>query len=290
MARIAYVNGRYAPLSDSTVNVEDRGLQFADSVYEVCAVLDGTIVDWDKHRWRLRRNLAALRIEGVMGDAALGVVARRLLQLNRLPDALLYIQVTRGTAPRDHLFPRAARSTVVMTVRRWDVARRRAAAARGIAVATCPDQRWRRCDIKTTALLANVLAKQQAAEAGGSEAWLVDEDGMVTEGGSTNAWLVDRGGTIVTRPLSGRILPGVMRDTLIDVARGVGLRIEERPFAVEEAQAAPEAFLTSTSQPCTPIVAIDGRPVGDGAPGPVSRRLADLLWAEMARQSASGRR
>jgi D-alanine transaminase len=285
MPRIAYVDGRYLTLSDARVSVEDRGYQFADGVYEVCAVLNGRLLDWDAHLARLARSCSELAIPSPMGDAALSLVARRLLAKNRATDALLYIQVTRGTAKRDHPFPRAARPTLVMTVRPFDFAQRLPQQATGVKVVTQPDLRWARRDIKSIALLPNVLAKQAAKAAGAFEAWLIGENGVVPEGGSTNAWIVTADGTVVTHPPTHRILRGVMRDTLIRLAGENGIRVEERPFTLTQAKAAAEAFLTSTTAPCLGIVAIDGAPVGDGTPGPVTRRLGDLLWAEIARQT-----
>ncbi|QMW23339.1 D-amino-acid transaminase [Sandaracinobacteroides saxicola] len=282
---IAFVNGRYGPLADAAVHVEDRGLQFADAVYEVCAVLNGRLLDWDKHCWRLRRGLAALFIEGVMGDAALGQVAARLLRANRAGDGLLYIQVTRGSARRDHPFPRDIRPTLIMTWKAFDFAARLRHQREGLAAVSLPDQRWARCDIKTTGLLANVLAKQAAKAAGGAEAVLVREDGVVTEGGSTNIWIVDAAGVLRTHPLSARILPGVMRDTLIGLARERQMLVEERAFTLDEVRSARELFMTSTTAPVVPLVTLDGVAVGDGRPGPVATRLADAMWGEIERQT-----
>ncbi len=284
MPQLAYVDGRVVALAEARVHVEDRGFQFADGVYEVCAVLNARLLDWPLHLDRLRRNLAALFIAAPMAEAALGVVARRLIAANRAADALLYIQVTRGTARRDHGFPVASTSTLVMTVRRFDFAQRVAQQARGVGVIAVNDQRWGRCDIKTTGLLANVLAKQDARAAGAFEAWLVTEDGTVREGGSTNAWIV-RDGVLITHPLSAHILPGVARATLIRLARDAQIRVEERAFTLDEALAADESLITSTTVPVLPVVAIDSRPVGGGVPGPVAARLAALMWDEIARQT-----
>ncbi len=288
MPRLAYVNGRYAPLAHAAVPVEDRGLQFSDSVYEVACVLNGHLFDWDKHLWRLRRGLAALFIDGVMADAALTQVARRLIALNGLADALLYIQATRGTAPRNHMFPANASPNLVLTVRRFNAAARARDQHRGVSCITLPDQRWARRDIKSTSLLPNVLAKEEARRAGAAEALMVDADGFVTEGASTNAWMV-RGGALVTRPLSADILPGVMRDTLIALVRADGLAVEERAFTPAEALAADELFVTSTSMPVVPVVRLDGAGVGGGAPGPVAARCAALTWAEIERQTGRAR-
>ncbi len=285
MSRIAYVSGRYRPLADAAIGIEDRSFQFSDGVYEVAAVLNGRMLDWGAHLARLARSRGALAMAAPMGNGALDLVARRLLAANRASDALLYVQVSRGEAKRDHAFPKAARPTLVMTVRPFDFAARRRAVERGVAVALVRDERWARPDIKSVSLLPNVLAKEAARAAGAMEAWMIDRDGVVTEGGSTNAWIVDGDGVLRTRAADGAILAGVMRATLLRVAGELQMRVEERAFTPAEAAAAREAFLTSTTNPCVPVVRIDGVPVGDGTPGPVSRRLAAALWAEIGRQT-----
>jgi D-alanine transaminase len=285
MPAVAYTNGRYGPVAEAGVSIEDRGFQFADSIYEVVAFLNGRFLDWDKHLWRLRRSLAALQIEGVMGDAPLAAIARRLVAQSRAADGLLYLQVSRGAARRDHPFPADTPPTLVMTARRFDFRQRLGQQKTGVAVLSLPDQRWARCDIKTTGLLPAVLAKQEAKKAGAFEAMFHKEDGSVTEGGSTNLYMVDAAGTIVTHPLSARILPGVARDTLLALAREAQMKVEERPFTLEEARSAAELFLTSTTAPILPIAKLDGAPVGAGAPGPVAARLAALVWAEVERQT-----
>ncbi len=285
MPRLAYVNHAFVPLDRAAVHVEDRGFQFADGIYEVCAVLNGQLLDWPLHLDRWTRNLSALLIPAPMSAAALTLVARRLIALNGFRDALLYIQVTRGEARRDHPFPADAQPTLVMTVRRFDFAARVPQQAVGVKVTSVTDQRWGRCDIKTVALLPNVLAKQTARLAGSFEAWFVSNDGVVAEGGSTNAWIVDAAGTVITHPLSARILPGIMRASLLRLAHAAQIKVEERPFTLAEAQGAAEAFLTSTTAPCLGIVEIDGVKVGGGRPGPVTRRLGELLWAEIERQT-----
>ena len=284
MPQLAYVDGRIVPLALASVHVEDRGLQFADSLYEVCAVLNGRLLDWPGHLERLRRGAKALFIDFPMSDAALGLVARRLVALNGQREALLYIQLTRGTARRDHGFPAVQHPTLVMTVRRFDFAQRAVQQRTGVKVITVNDQRWGRVDLKTTGLLANVMAKQDARAAGAFEAWLVADDGTVREGSSTNAWIV-QADEIVTHPLSAHILPGVARATLIGLARASQLRVAERPFTLAEAKAADEAFITSTTAPVLPVVAVDGVVIGNGKPGPVTARLAGLMSAEVERQT-----
>jgi len=283
MPRLAYVDCQIVPLADASVSVEDRGLQFADSVYEVCAVLGGRLLDWPLHLARLERNLGELAMAMPMAGAAFGIVARRLIAANRAREALLYVQVTRGTAKRDHVFTGNGAPTLVMTVRPFDFAQRVGQQAKGVTVVTVADQRWGRCDIKTTGLLANVLAKQEARAAGAFEAWLI-VDGIVTEGGSTNAWIVVDG-TVVTHPKSTAILPGIMRDAVIEAAHDMQMTVAERPFTLTEALGAAEAFITSTTVPVLPVVAIDRRPIGSGVPGPVTARLAAAVWARIAEQT-----
>jgi len=274
MSRIAYVNGRYLPRSEAAVSIEDRGYQFADGVYEVCEVRGGRLIDERRHMARLDRSLSELRMERPMSTAALALVLRETVRRNRVRDGIVYLQVTRGVAPRDFPFPPAGtRPSVVVTARSNDLARLEQVAADGIGVITVPDIRWQRVDIKSVALLPNVLAKQAARDKGAREAWLVDARGFVTEGASSNAWIVSRDGTLVTRALGRDILPGITRSVVLDLVKAQGLAFEERAFTVEEAYAAREAFVTSASQIVQPVVAIDGRPVGNGAPGLVATAL-----------------
>jgi D-alanine transaminase len=274
MSRIAYVNGRYLPRAEAKVSVEDRGFQFADGVYEVCEVRGGRIIDERRHMARLDRSLAELRMARPMAPAALAVVVRETVRRNRVRDGIVYMQVTRGAARRDFPFPPdGTRPTLVVTARGSDPARLEQLAAEGVAVVTVPDIRWGRVDIKSVALLPNVLAKQSAREKGAREAWLVDAAGRITEGASSNAWIVSREGKLVTRALGNDILPGVTRSVVVDLVKRQGLAFEERAFTLEEAYAAREAFITSASQIVLPVVSIDGRPVGDGKPGPVAAGL-----------------
>lgn len=286
MSRVAYINGRYVPHSEAAVSIEDRGFQFADGVYEVWAVLGGRLADADGHLTRLERSLGELRIASPMSRAALLQVVRETVRRNRVREGIAYIQVTRGTARRDHAFPSADTSpTLVVTAKSLDPAAGEAKAAKGVAVITVPESRWARCDIKTIGLLPNALAKQQAKEAGAFEAWFVDPDGLVTEGASTNAWIVDEAGRLRTRDTGANILRGITRATLLELARSENIAIEERPFTVEEAKGAREAFVTAASTFVMPVVRVDDAPVADGAPGPVSRRLR-ALYLEHARQNA----
>ena len=274
MSRITYVNGRYLPHSEAKVSVEDRAYQFADGVYEVCEVRGGRLVDERRHMARLDHSLGELRIPRPMSPAALSIVLRETVRRNRVRDGIVYLQVSRGVARRDFPFPTAGtRPSLVVIARGDDLARLEQLAADGIAVITVPDIRWSRVDIKSVALLPNVLAKQTARENGAREAWLVDEHGRVTEGASSSAWIVDRNGRLVTHPLGRDILPGITRSVVVDVLKAQGIAFEERAFTVEEAYAAREAFITSASQIVLPVVRIDGRPVGNGAPGLVATGL-----------------
>ena len=274
MSRIAYVNGRYVPHGDAKVAVEDRGYQFADGVYEVCEVRGGHLIDERRHMARLDRSLGELQIARPMSPAALKVVLRETVRRNRVRDGIVYVQVTRGVARRDFPFPAAGiRPSLVVTARSNDRGRLEQMATEGIAVVTVPDIRWQRVDIKSVALLPNVLAKQSAREQGAREAWLTDAQGRITEGASSNAWIVNRDGKLITHPLGHDILPGITRSVVIDVIKAQGLAFEERAFTVEEAYAAREAFITSASQIVLPVVSINGRPVGNGAPGLIATAL-----------------
>ncbi len=274
MPRIAYVNGRYLPHTQAGVHVEDRGYQFADGVYEVCEVARGNVMDMTRHLDRLDRSLSELRIAWPMTRRALQTVMTEVVRRNRVTNGLVYVQVTRGVAPRDHYFPpESVRPSLVVTAKRTNSALLEKRAAEGVKVVTVPENRWERVDIKTVGLLPNVLARQQAKEAGAVEAWFVDRDGTVKEGAATNAWIVTQDGRLVTRPAEFGILRGVTRTTVIDVAAKLGLTVEERGFTVEEALRAKEAFLSAATTLVTPVVAIDGSPVGGGRPGEVALSL-----------------
>jgi D-alanine transaminase len=286
MSRVAYVNGEYLPHGQAVVHIEDRGFQFADGVYEVWGVFGGRLADFEGHLTRLHRSLDELRIPRPMSPAALLRVLRETVRRNRVRDGLVYIQVTRGTARRDHPFPpEDTPPTLVITARSMDRAAQDRVAAVGVAVVTAPDIRWGRCDIKTVALLPNVLAKQAARERGAAETWMVDEMGLVTEGSSTNAWIVDAEGRLRTRDTQANILRGITRHALLELAAAEGLPVEERAFSVEEAKQAKEAFFTAASAFVMPVVSIDGLKIGDGRPGPLTLRLRDL-YLEQARNKA----
>lgn len=280
MSRIAYVNGRYVPHRDASIHVEDRGFQFADGVYEVCEVRAGRLIDERRHLDRLDRSLSELRITPPMTRAALSVVLRETVRRNRVRDGIVYLQVTRGIARRDHGFPdKPIPASLIVTSRSADPVKRDKAADAGVSIITVPDNRWDRVDIKTVGLLPNVLAKQAAKEAGAKEAWFVDASGHVTEGSSTNAWIVTADGTVVTRPAEHGILRGITRTVILDILAAAGLKLEERAFTLTEARAAREAFFTSASNIVVPVVKLDGALVGDGKPGPVVRRLREEFYS-----------
>jgi D-alanine transaminase len=289
MSRIAYVNGRYVPHRAASVHVEDRGYQFADGVYEVIAVADGRLIDAGPHLERLERSLRELRIAPPMARKPLEQVMREVIRRNGVDNGIIYIQMSRGVAPRDHAFPARQRTQVVMTARRSRPQPAKVA-EEGVKAITLPDIRWKRCDIKSVSLLPNILAKQQAKEAGAYEAWLVDANGMVTEGSSTNAWIVTRDGQLVTRSIENAILAGITRSAVMAIAREEGLAVVERPFSVSEAKAAREAFVTSTSSYVTPVTQIDDQVIANGRPGSLSLKLRTRYMRYMAGEPAGDRR
>ncbi|MBB54217.1 MAG: D-amino acid aminotransferase [Magnetovibrio sp.] len=274
MSRIAYVNGQYVSHRDATVHVEDRGYQFADGVYEVFAVMGGKLIGEQGHLERLAHSLSELRIEWPMSRPALMVAVKEIVRRNHVRDGLVYLQVTRGVSPRDHPFPQHSDSALVITARKSgpldkDTLRN------GVDIITIPDIRWQRCDIKSVALLANVLGKQEAREANAFEAWQVDEDGYITEGTSTNAWIVTASGELVTRNVSTSILNGVTRLAVLEAAVEVGVDIIERPFTTLEALAAREAFITSSTSHVKAVTRINGQSIGNGYVGDLTNRGLD---------------
>jgi len=277
MSRIAYVNGRYLPQRDASVNIEDRGYQFADGIYEVVHMHRGRFIDADRHIARLERSLGEVRIAAPMARSALMHVLGEVARRNRVRDGLIYMQVTRGVARRDHAFPaQPVAPALVVTARRIPPYPADIGAWSGRAI-TYPDERWARCDIKSTGLLPNVLARQAAREQGAIEAILIDGNGMVTEGAATSLWIVDAHGVVRTRHLDHGILPGCTRDALLALMAEAGVTFEQRAFSEAELRAAPEVFLTSATGFVKPLLAVDGQPVGDGTPGQVTRGLFDLF-------------
>ena len=282
MSRIAYVNGQYHRHSEASVHIEDRGYQFADGVYEVCEVVGGKLVDEKRHVERLGRSLSELQINSPMDSRALGVVLREVVRRNKVHDGLVYFQVTRGVAPRNHFFPGSdTKPSLVVTARNASSANAAKMAQKGVGVITVPDNRWERVDIKSVSLLPNVLAKQTAKEQGAYEAWFVDEDGMVTEGSSTNAWIITMDGTIVTRPADKGILRGITRTAVLELAKRENLRVEERAFSVEEAQGAREAFITAATTIVMPVVRIDDVSISNGAPGTIATTLREMFHSQV---------
>jgi len=284
--RTSYVNGAYVPHAHAQVHIEDRGLQFSDAIYEVWSVAGGLLLDEEEHLDRLERSLRELAMAMPMSRGALKFVLRELVRRNRIDNGILYMQVTRGAVRRDHAIPKAApRPSMILTARRMDQKTLEGRRKSGIRVISRPDERWARCDIKSTSLLANILAKTAARDAGAFEAWLIDEEGYVTEGSSTSAWIVDAEGRLVTRSLSNAILPGVTRRVIMESLAEAQMPVVERRFTLAEALAAREAFITAATLGATPIVEIDGKPIGEGKPGPLGRRVQEL-YAHAALKTA----
>jgi D-alanine transaminase len=276
MSRIAYVNGQYRDMRDASVNIEDRGYQFSDGVYEVCEIRGGKVVDMPRHLTRLQRSLHELRIDMPMPLAALEIVIHETVRRNRVTYGIVYLQVTRGVSRRDHAFPvNRVKPALVVTARGLNFQKNQDTAAKGIGVITTPENRWPRVDIKSVSLLPNVLAKQQARENNAYEAWFVDGDGHVTEGSSSNAWIITKDGKVVTRSADSGILAGITRAVLTEVLASLQIKLEERPFTPAEAYEAAEAFVTASSQIVMPVVRIDGRSIGNGKPGTISMRLRE---------------
>jgi D-alanine transaminase len=284
MSRIAYVNGRYVPHARASIHIEDRGNQFADGVYEVIAVANGRRIDESAHLDRMERSLREIRLVAPVSRRVLKGILDQVVRRNRVGDGIVYLQITRGAARREHAFPRAANPTLIVTARAASLASHQIA-DQGVSVVVLPDVRWKRNDIKSIALLANVLGKQTARDAEAFEAWLVDDQGRVTEGTTTNAWIVDKTGTIRTHPLGGEILGGVTRARILKLARAAGYPVAERPFTPAEAKTAREAFLTSSTHFVVPVLRIDEAPVANGAPGSVSQDLLSRYRAFAAEEA-----
>jgi D-alanine transaminase len=277
--RTVYVNGAWLPESEATVSVFDRGFLFADGVYEVTSVLGGKLIDFAGHAARLRRSLAELGMAEPVDEAELLAIHRELVARNGVEDGLVYLQVTRGAADRDFAYPDAdVPPTLVLFTQSKPGLADPSRAETGLRVISIPDRRWGRRDIKTVQLLYPSMGKMMAKAAGADDAWMV-EDGAVTEGTSNNAYIV-KGGTIVTRHLGEEILHGITRAAVLRMAREAQMKVEERSFTLEEAQAADEAFVTSASNFVMPVVEVDGVAVGTGAPGPVARRLREIYLEE----------
>jgi D-alanine transaminase len=272
MSRVAYVNGRYLRHAEAQVHIEDRGYQFSDGVYEVILIKNGKMIDEEQHLERLKKSLSSLEINPPMKRAPMRHVMKELIKLNKFRNGIVYIQITRGVAAREHSFPKYSKPALVMTARRIATKTNDEIEA-GVKVITIDDIRWKRCDIKSTSLLPNVLGKQTARRQGAYEAWMVDASGFVTEGTSTNAWIITSDGKLITAELGSNILSGITRNTFIKIIHGLDYKLEERQFSVEEAKNAREAFFTSSTSFLTPVSEIDGVVIGNGRAGSVSMEL-----------------
>ena len=277
MSRVVYVNGSYVPEEQGKISIFDRGFLFADGIYEVTAVVKGRLVDYDAHMERLERSLREIRLDWPCSKEELKAMHLDMVKRNNLDEGWIYMQITRGSADRDFKFPKGVKPTLIAFTQAKKLVDN-PDAVRGVSVITVPDIRWARRDIKSVMLLAPVLGKQAAYEAGAFEAWMV-EDGKITEGTSSNAYIV-KDGKVITRGLSNNILAGCTRRALFRLAKEKGVTLEERAFTPDEAYAADEAFLTSASNFVMPIVEIDNKRVGGGQPGPVTRKLREMFLEE----------
>ena len=273
MSRFAYINGKYVPFENAFISIDDRGLQFGDSIYEVWALKSGKLLDHKGHLLRMRRSLKELRIDFFHSDASLGFIIKRLRELNRVSNGLVYLQITRGTAVRDHPFPKEITANLIITVRPKSYAQLDARAGQGIRVKTSRDNRWGRVDIKTTNLLPNVLAKQEAIDSGFDDVWLFDENSLITEGSAQNAWILTKENVLQTRNLGNDILAGITRAKVLELATLNGLKLIEAPFSIHEAKSAREAFVTSATSFVTPVIQIDDTPIGNGSCGIIATKL-----------------
>jgi D-alanine transaminase len=282
MSRIVYVNGEYVPDEEAKISIFDRAFLFADGIYEVTAVLDGKLVEYEPHMERLHRSLRELDMAQPISDAELKEMHLQLMTRNNITEGLIYMQITRGVAERDFSYPENAKQTLVAFTQLKELLDPPAAKT-GIRIITIPDIRWQRRDIKTTGMLAQAMGKQAAKEAGVNDAWMV-EDGYVTEGTSNTAFIVVDENRLITRPLSNAVLPGITRRMILKLAESGAITVEERMFTVDEAKSASEAFHTSASSFVMPIVEIDGAMVGGGQPGPVSRKLREMYISEARKE------
>jgi D-alanine transaminase len=275
MSRIAYVNGQYISHCEAAVHIEDRGYQFADGVYEVFTVHNSQLIGEKGHLDRLTHSLKELRIHWPVTRRSLSFISREVIRRNRIKNGIIYLQITRGVARRDHPFPETTESSLVLTARQ-NTPLDKNTLLKGVNVITIPDIRWKRRDIKSISLLPNVLGKQQARDEGAFEAWLVNDDGFVTEGTSSNAWIVTKDGDLVTHNASHAILNGITRLSVLEAADAAGVKFVERPFSVDEAKLAKEAFITSSSSHVKAVINIDGKSIGNGYVGELTTRLLDI--------------
>jgi D-alanine transaminase len=282
MSDLVYVNGDFVAKKDATISIFDRGFIFGDGVYEVVPVIDGAMVDRAYFLQRLERSLGELRIDWPCSTAEVLRVMNALIERNEIKEGMVYLQVTRGIADREFGFPEQAKPSMVAFATTLDLIDN-PAATNGIAVMTTPDLRWKRRDIKSVNLLGQVLAKQDAAQRGGKEGWMI-EDGYITEGVSSSAYIV-KGGAIITRPLSNEILPGIRRRTLLELCQAEGITLELRLFTLEEAVDADEAFISSATTIVHPVISIDGQAIATGKPGPITQKLR-ILYIQRLRNEA----
>lgn len=278
MSRIVYVNGAYVPEEEAKVSIFDRAFLFGDAIYEVSAVLDGRLVDFDAHLARLDRSLDEIALAAPMPHGGLRELHEELIAANELNEGVVYLQITRGAADRDFAYPANAEPSVVAFTQSRPLIDNPYAPT-GVKIVTIPDIRWKRRDIKSTSMLGQCMGKEHAKLHGAYEAWMV-EDGFVTEGTSSSAFIVDRDGVIRTQGLGSHILHGVTRRAILRLAQTDGVKVEERPFSVAEALVAREAFMTAASAFVLPVVMIDGTAIGDGSPGPIARQLRKLYIEE----------
>ncbi len=284
MAKISYVNGRYVNHLHASVHIEDRGYQFSDGIYEVIAFYNRRLLDERLHLVRLMRSLKELRIDVPMTERAMRIVMHELIARNDRDDGTLYMQISRGVAKRDHPFPKNTRPSFVMAVT-GPKAPKEQETREGIKVITLPDERWARRDIKSISLLANILAKQEAAEAKVKEAWLYDEEGIISEGSASNSVIINSKNEIITHPADQHILGGITRHVVLELARKAGFKVIEKPFSVGEAKKAKETFMISTTSNILPVVQIDGNPIADGKPGKITLQLLALYHNHIYRQT-----
>ena len=285
MSRISYVNGHYVPHCNASIHIEDRGYQFSDGVYEVIAVHKGNLIDMGGHMLRLTRSLEELEMSWPVCLKAMDIIIHGVIRRNRIKDGIIYIQITRGVAPRNHVFPDHHNSAFVVTAKRFPPFDFNSA-NKGINIITTPEIRWQRRDIKTVSLLGNCLAKEKAHRAGCYEAWFVEDDGMITEGTTSNSWIVTAKGELVTREASNNILNGITRLSIMKVAKENNIKFSERAFSLEEAKSAKEAFISSTTSFVRPVLKIDNKPVGDGKVGHLSAKLLSYYGNHMKAQIA----
>jgi D-alanine transaminase len=281
--RIVFVNGEFCTEETAKVSIFDRGFLFADGVYEVSSVIDSKLVDNARHLKRLHRSLSELDMVSPLSDAELSAMQKQLIEKNQLNEGLVYLQITRGPAERDFAFPSEAQPSVIAFTQHRSILDNPAATS-GLSVITAPDIRWQRCDIKTIGLLPSSLTKQQALNKGADDAWMVDDQGLITEGTSNNCYIVTDDDEVITRQLSERILHGITRRAILKVASESGLVVTERAFSPEEACQAKEAFISSATTFCLPVVRIDNHTIGNGQPGPIFKKIRSA-YIEFAKQS-----